>query len=56
MKFLTVLAAVFVLNSCNTSIGLYRDAKQGFNWTKEKIQGMGNGGGGGGDQEGAPVY
>ena len=55
MKFLTVLAAVFALNSCNTSIGLYRDTKQAFNWTKDKVQGMGSGGGGG-EQEGAPVY
>ena len=39
MKYLIVLAAVFALNSCNTSIGLYRDTKQAFYWTKEKIQG-----------------
>lgn len=54
MKFLIVLAAVFALNSCNTSIGLYRDTKQAFSWTKSKIQG--SGGGGGGDDYGAPVY
>ena len=55
MKFIIVLAAVFALNSCNTTIGLYRDTKQAFNWTKQKIQGAG----GGGDvipDDGAPVY
>jgi len=41
-----MLAAVFALNSCNTFIGIGRDTKQGYYWTKEKIQGM-NGGGGG---------
>jgi hypothetical protein len=60
MKYLILLATVFALNSCNTSIGLYRDTKQAFFWTKEKIQGVGNGGGGGGgggeDNYGAPVY
>ena len=38
MKFLILLAAVFALNSCNTSIGVYRDTKAAFLWTKEKIQ------------------
>ena len=56
MKALLVLATVLALNSCNTSIGLYRDTKQAFVWTKEKIQGAGSGGGGGGYDEGAPVY
>ena len=58
MKALLVLATVLALNSCNTSIGLYRDTKQAFFWTKEKIQGAGSGGGGGGGgyDEGAPVY
>lgn len=54
MKYLIVLAAVFALNSCNTSIGIYRDTKQAYSWTKDKIQGTG--GGGGGDEYGAPVY
>ena len=45
MKLLIVLAAAFALCSCNTTIGLYRDTKAGFIWTKEKIQGTGNGGG-----------
>lgn len=55
MRFIIVLATVFALNSCNTSIGLYRDTKQAFQWTKQKIQGAG----GGGDvveDYGAPVY
>lgn len=56
MRYLVMLAAVVALTSCNTSIGMYRDAKMGFLWTKDKIQGMGNGGGGGGDPYGAPVY
>lgn len=56
MKTLLVLAAVLALNSCNTSIGLYRDTKQAFSWTKEKIQGTGGDGGGGGYDQGAPVY
>lgn len=54
MKYLIVLGAVFALNSCNTSIGLYRDTKQAFSWTKEKIQGSGNSDDG--DNYGAPVY
>lgn len=56
MRYLVILAAVFALNSCNTSIGMYRDAKMGFLWTKDKVQGMRNGGGGGSDPYGAPVY
>ena len=38
MKYLSLVAAVFALNSCNTTIGIYRDTKQAFLWTKEKIQ------------------
>lgn len=53
MKFAILLIAVITLNSCNTSIGIWRDTKQGYSWTKQKIQG---GGGGGGDEYGAPVY
>lgn len=60
MKYLLLAALLFSLNSCNTSIGIYRDTKQAFNWTKNKIQGA-NGGGGGADvpyddNGGAPVY
>lgn len=49
------MVSVFFLVSCNTSIGVWRDTKAGFNWTKDKIQGSG----GGGEQEyeyGAPIY
>lgn len=56
MKFLVLLAAVFALNSCNTTIGLYRDTKAAFLWTKGKIQGSGGGGGGVDEEYGAPVY
>jgi predicted small secreted protein len=58
MKYLALLLVAIGLNSCNTSIGIYRDAKVGFLWTKGKIQGMSSGGGDGGVQEeyGAPVY
>lgn len=60
MKFFTLLAALFALNSCNTMIGMWRDTKQGYEWTREKIQGNGGGGGdyggGGGYDYNAPVY
>jgi predicted small secreted protein len=39
MKFLLVIAALLSLNSCNTLIGLGRDTKEGYRWTKKKIQG-----------------
>ncbi len=55
MRFMILVIAALALNSCNTFIGMGRDTKQGYQWTKSKIQG---GGGGGGDtyDEGAPVY
>lgn len=61
MKVLVLLSLVIGLNSCNTTIGIYRDTKAGFLWSKEKIQGMTSGGGGGGGAEyqeeyGAPIY
>jgi hypothetical protein len=59
MKFLILIAALFALNSCNTTIGLYRDTKAAFLWTKGKIQGSGRGvdaGGGAEEEYGAPVY
>lgn len=57
MKYLLLAALLFSLNSCNTSIGIYRDTRNAFNWTKSKFQG----GGGSGepimeDNGGAPVY
>ncbi len=54
MKMLLVIVAALALNSCNTFIGIGRDTKQGYQWTKSKVQGTG-----GGDQQdpsGAPVY
>jgi predicted small secreted protein len=53
MKYLTALAILLVLNSCNTCIGMGRDIKQGYDWCQGKVQGTGNGGDGGGS---APVY
>jgi predicted small secreted protein len=54
MKLIAVVAAALVLNSCNTLIGIGRDTKAGYYWTKGKIQGSGQ------QQEsgdyGAPVY
>jgi len=57
MKFAILLIAVITLNSCNTSIGIWRDTKHAYLWTQQKIQDSKQGGGsGGGDQYGAPVY
>jgi len=57
---LGALLALFPLSSCNTLIGVGRDTKEGFIWTKNKIQEKTQGGGGGGQQDsydqGAPVY
>lgn len=39
MKLLLVIAATVALNSCNTCIGIGRDTKQGYEWTKSKFQG-----------------
>jgi hypothetical protein len=41
MKALLVMVAILALNSCNTLIGVGRDTKQGFIWTRDKIQGTG---------------
>lgn len=58
MKFLIVLGALLSLNSCNTLIGMGRDTKQGYQWTKAKIQNSSSGGGSNDsyDPSGAPVY
>ncbi len=53
MKYLIVLMAALALNSCNTFIGIGRDTKQGYEWTKSKFQGTG---GDPQDTSGAPVY
>ena len=52
MKMLFVIAAALALNSCNTLIGIGRDTKQGYEWTRTKIQGSGEQP----DPFGAPVY
>jgi predicted small secreted protein len=54
MKFILIMIAAMALNSCNTLIGVGRDTKIGYQWTKDKIQGSGDSGGG--DNYGAPVY
>lgn len=59
MKWLAVLSVSLVLCSCNTSIGIYRDTKAGFLWSKGKIQGWTSGGGESGsyqEEYGAPIY
>jgi len=57
MKYLIVLATLFALNSCNTMIGIGRDTKQGYEWTKQKMQNSGNTSGGiTNNSGGAPVY
>ena len=38
MKTLFVIVTALALNSCNTLIGVGRDTKQGFIWTKNKIE------------------
>ncbi len=53
MKFLIVIVSLFALNSCNTLIGLGRDTKLGYQWTKSKMQGDGDVLP---EQSGAPVY
>ena len=56
MKTLLVIVAALALNSCNTLIGIGRDTKQGYQWTKSKIQDSSAGGGEQADPSGAPVY
>jgi hypothetical protein len=56
VKHLVILALVFSLCSCNTSIGLWRDTKATFVWSKRKIQESSNSGGGQEYEYGAPVY
>jgi predicted small secreted protein len=55
MKYIVLLAFALVFSSCNTCIGVYRDAKQGVIWTQQKIQGTGRSGGTS-DPYGAPTY
>ena len=52
MKMLLLISAALALNSCNTLIGLGRDTKQGYQWTKSKFEDQGSEP----DPSGAPVY
>jgi predicted small secreted protein len=53
MKWMLLICMVVSLGSCNTTVGVWRDTKATYHWTKEKIQNSGNGS----QQEyGAPVY
>ena len=58
MKIACILFLALGLSSCNTTIGVGRDIKQGFVWSKNKIQEkrQNSGGGGSQDEYGAPVY
>ena len=57
MKYFIVLATLIALNACNTLIGIGRDTKQGYQWTKHKIQNSGhNDNGNNSGNSGAPVY
>lgn len=58
MKGLLLLVALLSLSSCNTTIGIGRDIKEGYQWSKRKIEENRNGGSGGGDHYdyNAPVY
>lgn len=42
IKCLMLCAMLLGLSSCNTLIGIGRDTKQAFLWTKEKMEGHGN--------------
>jgi predicted small secreted protein len=52
MKLLLLGFVALAMTSCNTLIGLGRDTKEGYHWTKSKIQGSGQSE----DPYGAPVY
>lgn len=58
MKFLCVAILTAGLCSCNTTIGVGRDIKEGFIWSKNKIQEKRQQSQQGGyqDSSGAPVY
>ena len=56
MKTLVLIAFAVSLASCNTAIGVWRDTKATFIWSKNKIQESRNGGGGYEEEYGAPVY
>ena len=43
-KLCLLLLSGMALVSCNTTIGVGRDMRDGYQWTKEKIQQSGSGG------------
>ncbi|MEY3394782.1 MAG: hypothetical protein RL346_1018 [Verrucomicrobiota bacterium] len=53
MKYLLLIATMTALSSCNTMVGLWRDTKASYHWTKDQIQHSGSGSQ---DSYGAPVY
>ena len=54
-KLCLLLIPALALVSCNTTIGLGRDVRDGFNWTKDKVQESRNNGRHSDDYV-APVY
>lgn len=58
MKAAFCLIPCLFLVSCNTSIGLWRDAKVGYKWTEQKIRNANSGGHYGGENYDydLPVY
>ena len=55
-KLCLLLIAAMALMSCNTTIGVGRDIRDGFQWTKNKIQESGNQSDDSYDDVYAPVY
>ncbi|MES2983489.1 MAG: hypothetical protein V4727_14345 [Verrucomicrobiota bacterium] len=53
MKWILLIVTVVSLTSCNTMIGVWRDTKATYHWSKEKMQ---NSGSGSQEEYGAPVY
>jgi len=38
MKYACLFSLAVLLSSCNTMIGIGRDSKEGYQWSKRKIQ------------------
>lgn len=56
MRFFFIAVFISSLCSCNTTIGLGRDIKSGYYWTKGKMQGDGNNATNDNNSGGAPIY